>query len=661
MNRFRVLVDQHRGAATAAMLTVVVILLLTAGFLALKLLQGGPTAAGSPTQAPSTTEVTPPSAAESSARPSPAPPDELVFGRIFAGVVLVDNLRVREEPVSGVVRTTLQAGDIVHVQGDPQAFDGSDWYQIQSGTDTYGWISAGPEGQYLELHRYVAQQAPATVEGVAGGPTGYLAWGVSAGLDAEHRDRFVAVSTDGSAWQLGPVPDAASTAASVAADYGPAGWLLAASNADNTATAGFWRSVDGLNWEAIDANLGPSLGIQSIVGSTSGYLVDVYDYHSFPDSRFAVFASRDGGNWREVDIGPEVHAGRIAQAGDGFVIWAEQPEPPGSPDLIRYSPDGGATWVDPSMDGRYPAPTDIAAIAVTDRQFVALTIDSNTEDGAVGVWTATLPLRSDAKWPALAWKRQLSADALLAATAIGRLVALEGRVLAFGNTYETGEPVVWSTTDGTSWEQVSGGGRGLAAALGPSAVGASGLVGVAPDVTTAGENPRFWRSRDGAAWQGEASPVVAPVDHAVFGACPGRPSTMLDFMAVPGAVGADCFRDAPITFRGWLTVGGGCGGYMPGIFEPGWLASPFVSLALNVTPDEEEYNAWGCGWGAVHPLELTALPPQQWVQVTGHWADPASATCRVRPDPAYPGAYAAGSLAFRCRTTFVATALAPSP
>jgi hypothetical protein len=383
----------------------------------------------------------------------------------------------------------------------------------------------------------------------------------------------------------------------------------------------------------------------------------MFDYRG-SDWRFAAFASRDGGTWREVDIQPEVHTGGAAEAGDGFLIWAEQP---GAPDFTRYSPDGGETWLDPTKGGAYPAPIHIAAIAVTDRRFVALTIDSSTEGGAVDMWTATLPLRSDAKWPALEWERQPSAEALLAAAAIGRLVALDGRVIAFGNTYETGEPVAWSTTDGSSWEQVARGELGLTAALGTSAVGAAGLVGMASDLAAAGENPRFWRSADGATWQGEASPVIAPVEHAVIGACPERPSTMLDFMAMPGAVAAECFGDAPITFRAWHTVGGGCGGYAPGIFEPGWLASPFAMLLLNVTPDEEEYNVWGCGWGTVHP-DLAALPPeQQWVQVTGHWADRASATCRVRPDPAYPGAFAAGSLVFRCSSMFVATALVPSP
>jgi len=652
MKRMRAFFDQHRGAATAITLTLAAALLLAAGFMTMNLLQDGPTTASS-TQAPNpTTASSPSSVTEPSGPPPSRPSDEVAFGPVFAGVVLVNDLNIRAEPVSGAVRATLQAGDIVRMDGDPQTIDGSDWYQIQSGTDTYGWVSAGPEGQYLELHRYVAQQVPATVEGVAGGSSGYLAWGVSAGRESEDRDRFVAVSTDGATWRLGPVPEAVSAAASVAAGYGPIGWLLAASNADSTATPGFWHSADGLTWEAIDANLGPSLGIQSVVGSKSGYLVEMWDYRS-SGARAAAFASRDGSNWHEVETPPEVQIRGATEAGDGFVIWAEQPD---ATAFIRYSPDG-ATWLDPSKAGTYPGPTDTPiAIAVAGRRFVALTVVQSS--GPMKVWTATLPGQSDANWPALEWTRQPSAEAQLAAMSIGRLVALDGRVLAFGNAYDTGELVAWSTTDGASWEQLATEWLNPGAALAPMAVGARGLVGVAYDVTAAGNNPRFWHSADGAAWEGEASPVINHVEHAVVGACPERPSTMLDWMAVPGAVGAECFGDEPITFRAWHTVGGGCGGFAPGIFEPGWLASQFATLALEFTPDEVEYT--GCGTAAVHP-DLIVPAAQQWVQVTGHWADSASATCRMLPDRLYPGAPVGGSLVFECRSKFVATALVPSP
>jgi hypothetical protein len=651
MSWMRAYFDEHRRAATAITVILAVVLLLAAGFMTMNLLQDGPTTASS-TQVPSPTTAVVPSETESSTQPSSGAIDQVTFGRVFAGVVLVNNLRVREEPVDGAVRATLQTGDIVRMQGDPRTIDGSDWYQIQSRTDTYGWVSAGPEGQYLELHRRVAQQVPATVEGVAGGPSGYLAWGVSAGRESEHRDRFVAVSEDGATWRLGTVPAAASAAAFVAADYGPAGWLLAASNADNTAIAGFWHSPDGLSWEAIGANLGPSMGIRSIVGSASGYLADMWDYRS-GDTRATAFASRDGSNWSEVDAPPEVYPVGGADAGDGFVIWAEQPD---APAFILYSPDG-TTWLDPSRGGMHPGPTDTPiAIAVTGRRFIAITVVQST--GPMKVWTATLPAESDANWPALEWTRQPSAEAQLAAMAVGRLEALDGHVLAFGNAYDTGELLAWSTTDGASWDQLAIGALGRTAELAPMAVGELGLVGVAHDVTAAGNHPRFWHSTDGANWQGEASPAIKPVEHAVIGACPERPSTMLDWMAVPGAVGAECFGDEPITFRAWHTVGGGCGGFAPGIFEPGWLASQFAILALEFTPNEVEYT--GCGTAAVHP-DLVVPAAQQWVQVTGHWADSASATCRMLPDPLYPGAPVGGSLVFECRSKFVATALAPSP
>ena len=184
------------------------------------------------------------------------------------------------------------------------------------------------------------------------------------------------------------------------------------------------------------------------------------------------------------------------------------------------------------------------------------------------------------------------------------------------------------------------------------AVGTSGLVGFADEITAAGGNPVFWLTADGEGWTRESSPAIPATVHAVVGGCPTVPATMMEWLAIPGSVGAECFGEESITFTAWNTVGGGCGGYAPGIFEPGWLASPFAEFAIILTPFEAEYG--GCGSATVHPDAGTLPDPQQWIQLTGHWDDPASEQCRVLPDPQIRAPRGA-SLTFECSVRFVVT------
>jgi hypothetical protein len=101
------------------------------------------------------------------------------------------------------------------------------------------------------------------------------------------------------------------------------------------------------------------------------------------------------------------------------------------------------------------------------------------------------------------------------------------------------------------------------------------------------------------------------------------------------------------------------GGFAPGIYEPSWLASPFAKLAVILTLDEAESG--DCANAAQHP-DLRELPAtQQWVEVTGHWADGASASCRYRPDRRFPGGAAWISVPFACSTVFVLTEMTPAP
>jgi hypothetical protein len=91
--------------------------------------------------------------------------------------------------------------------------------------------------------------------------------------------------------------------------------------------------------------------------------------------------------------------------------------------------------------------------------------------------------------------------------------------------------------------------------------------------------------------------------------------------------GLACFGRHPMTFEG--TYGcGECGGFDPGMFEPAWLASPFPAGLAVVNPKV------GQGIGRT----LLRIPPGAGyelpvsgaiVRLTGHYDDPAAATCRI--------------------------------
>lgn len=118
---------------------------------------------------------------------------------------------------------------------------------------------------------------------------------------------------------------------------------------------------------------------------------------------------------------------------------------------------------------------------------------------------------------------------------------------------------------------------------------------------------------------------------------------------MPAAIGAECFGSSPITFAA-------CG-FAPGRYGPVWLASPFAMRRLILTEMEVQWG--GCGSAVVAPDAPDLPATQQWVEVTGHWNDQAAADCHYIPDPSYLGAGEA-HLAFRCRTSFVATTVTPT-
>lgn len=137
--------------------------------------------------------------------------------------------------------------------------------------------------------------------------------------------------------------------------------------------------------------------------------------------------------------------------------------------------------------------------------------------------------------------------------------------------------------------------------------------------------------------------------------CPVGPITLADLTytstTTNWATRLGCFRGQALTLRGWypeLPEGIGFDG--PCYAEPAFLV---CSGILDIRPIEMSYaderNANRLVF-AVTPESGIVIPPrEQWIEITGHWDDPAAALCPTDTD--------LGTLS--CRMVFVVTSIIP--
>jgi hypothetical protein len=116
-----------------------------------------------------------------------------------------------------------------------------------------------------------------------------------------------------------------------------------------------------------------------------------------------------------------------------------------------------------------------------------------------------------------------------------------------------------------------------------------------------------------------------------------------------------CYGDQTLGFRAFVAAPEGLGGALPYSISPGWL----VSESSFVTPSDKEIEP-GLLEG---PWFAVAVPPRlaqrfsgqsgRWVQIQGHFNDPAAARCRVDGDQTQPGVPSDAQAAQICGTSFV--------
>jgi len=649
MTRIRQSFAEHPTATTAAAVVGALVLVALAGLLAINLLgtrdavaDASPSTAPA-SEAPSSRESIAPSPSQEAPSPSEVPAEEVVYGGPFAVEATAD-VALLIEPADTMEVGTIPAGAVALIADGPVERDGRDWYLVLHGEDQ-GWVAAD-EASFI-VHRSVAQAEPAQVLGIDAGPLGFVAWGVDAGSSADPSRPFTAVSSDGLAWQVGPAPDSElGGLIGTTVSGGPNGWIMLRGTPDGSGLGGAWRSDDGLDWQPIEITRTDGGEIADLVpydllGHANGYALVVRD-DSTGTSRYRVLTSADGLAWRERDIPEGSSDVQLGHLGDGFMAWTVEGE---GELVLRYSPDGDQ-WLTPSGDA-LDGPLGYATV-LAEADGVLVAVSTDVQNGSRRWWSTPVPT---ADRVATSWTEHPAVADQLAVTAITELIGTEGAAMAFGRAVDDGRHQVWRTADGATWTELDA--AALADANADTWVSAgadAGAIIVGYETTDAGPNPVFLHSSDGDAWVSDGGAALGTVESSRPGACPEAPTTMVDWLAIPGAVGAECFGTEPITFTAWNTESGGCGGFSPGFYEPDWLASPFAGTFV-LLPFEAPSG--GCGGPVLAPDAESSVGLQQWVTLTGHWADPASAECRFRPDPAAPTDPFRPDLAFHCRTVFV--------
>jgi hypothetical protein len=568
---------------------------------------------------------------------TPAPPYAGFDGWIRA----LRDLPIRASPGLEAEETGVMTKDSIAIaSSQDQSLDGLGWLFVQ---ERGGWVASTIGGvEVVRRFEYPRYRYSGWVNSLTAGPDGFVAILSPPGGPDVYEPARPATSTDGATWRSAD-PSAFDPWGLNAVAWGPAGWLAAGYVSDDiTARIWIWGSPDGLAW----TRLGMLDGVEGdyvtqLVASDRGYLLETYS----PDRGLpygTLWSSLDGLVWRESTdplLRQFLSGGRrIAVLPDGFYTWDAGNNSPGGSSLAAFSGDG-LSWseVENGPDG--------SNLEVTSLQGGLVAIGMDRETLAPRVWSGVV---QDGQ---VSWIRETASEPTFAGAIVRHLVSDGARVFAVGWDRATDEPLVW-TGDGLHWARESlpesFGGVPLTAAAGPG-----GAVVVGSRHTLRGDNPIFWRRSAGGGWLPEWDPILEAVPDPQPEDCPSPPDEFLEYTVVDAAAMVACYGAAPITFRAYSSACEGCAGGMEGNPEPAWLLDAGANqLWLSPNDTNADYNTT-----AVLSPQLIPLDPawtQTWVEVTGHYDDPAAATCHREPLPdEIPYWYGQQPVIDQCRMTFV--------
>lgn len=625
----------HRRGVTIAVATTALILLGVAGAIGPSILRSTDVAGITPSATPETSSATPPTTSpsrspspspaielERSPSPSPSPPTQAADGYypLFPGVwaeVKVDDLRVREGPgTEHDVVGALDEGDLVM---SIDSLGAGMWVHVLA-DGAAGYVNAGqPDDPWV-----LAIPTPLSwthLEGVTSNGSTYLAYGTWAELDyppyeGGFEQPLLLYSDDGVSWHEqheGPPGRV------LAAAPGPAGWVALSFHQYGGGFASF--SPDGRSWHQPTSLSGMA---HSVAYGPAGWVALGSTY----DEGIRAWISPDGRTWS---------ANPVSVPGSG-----SQPALEAS-DAGYVAVDRHAGTLVGSVDGRIwnttprPGPSEgwIADVELIGERVLAVVIDATT--GASQIHTGRLGAEG-----AIAWDGKVG-DAAFAGRRVDSIEQSPDALIALGWDPQALVPAAWSSADGVTWNSLGISPEAFGGMVGPRlAWGAGGWVGLG----THEGGHAVWRSDDGSTWELATAPqrTERPVDCSRFAS-----ASVLALMYLGGDA-VDCFGGTTLTLRGWVPLIEGLGGCCFPESEPDWLAGPYPTAWL--TPGQADHM--GVHLHVPPTVDATALTPHRWVEVTGHYLDPAAEQCRSEPLSSYPHRLESQvSVREACRARFV--------
>jgi hypothetical protein len=552
------------------------------------------------------------------------------------------DLAIRGRPVLDAPEIgVFEQGEIAYVSGQEDPSE-SGWLLLQ---ERGGWIASTIDGvDVIRRYQYPRYRYSGWVHSVTAGPDGFVAILSQPGGPDVYEPSRPATSTDGAGWRLGEASLFSSWGVN-AVTWGPTGWLAAGFVSDDTnGRIWIWSSPDGLAW----TRLGMLEGVHDefvtqLLASDHGYLLETYSHGGGSSPSGTLWSSPDGLLWRE---SPDPLLGhgfqgerRIAALNEGYYVWDGGVNATATSAFAAFSEDG-LSWNEVQIG---PNGANVRLTSHAGR-LVATDLDRKTL--ATRVWSGVVADRQ------VIWI-QTGSDAAFMGGVVAQLVSDDTRLFAFGWDKATEEALVW-TRDGQQWVRSSlpdsFGGLPLVAAGGPN-----GAVVVGYRRSLRGDNPVFWHLSATGRWLPEADPILVAVPDPAGEDCPALPDEFLEYAVVDAAAAASCHGATPITFRAYSVPCSECAGSMEGSPEPAWLLNP-QSDQLWLSPDDTHAD-----WTSTAVLDPSLVPldpawTRAWLEVTGHFDDPAAATCRREPvadEIAYW--YGLQPLIDQCRMTFVVT------